>query len=163
MISIIVAIARNYAIGKNNDLLWHLPADLKRFKQITSGKCVVMGKKTWESLPLKPLPGRKNIIITDNPDDCFNCSFTANSIDDAIRQCSDSGEVFVIGGGSVYRQFMDIADRLYITWVDRDYEADTFFPEISEDIWEPIETDGDHLDEKNGFTYRYVIYQRRKS
>ncbi len=161
MISIIVAIARNYAIGRNNDLLWHLPADLKRFKQITSGKCVVMGKKTWESLPIKPLPGRKNIIITDNPDDCFNCSFTANSINDAIKQCSDSGEVFVIGGGSVYRQFMDIADRLYITWVDRDYEADTFFPEISADIWEPIATSDDHFDETNGFTYRYVTYQRR--
>jgi len=162
MISIIVAIAKNYAIGKNNDLLWHLPEDLKRFKRLTSGHCLLMGKKTWESLPVKPLPGRKNIILTDNPADCFNCSYTAFSIKDALVKCAGCEEVFVIGGGSVYRQFMDIADRLLITWVDKDYDADTFFPEIDPTIWEAVETEGDYFDEKNGFSYRYITYQRRQ-
>jgi dihydrofolate reductase len=161
MISIIVAIARNYAIGKDNDLLWHLPDDLRRFKRITSGQCVVMGKKTWESLPLRPLPGRKNIILTDNPEDCFECSHTAFSIDDALDKCAGSKEVFVIGGGSVYRQFMDVADRLYITWVDKDYEADTFFPEIDPQIWKSTEEEGPFFDEANNFHYRYVTYLRR--
>jgi len=161
-ISIIVAVARNNAIGLNNELLWHLPADLKRFKRITSGKCVIMGKKTWESLPVKPLPGRKNIILTDNPGDCFNCSHTSFSIDDALAQCSECDEAFVIGGGSVYRQFMELADRLYITHVDRDYEADTFFPAIDPAVWEVGEVEGDFFDEANGFKYRYITYRRRK-
>lgn len=161
MISIIVAIAKNSAIGRNNELLWHLPADLKRFKRLTSGHCVLMGKKTWESLPVRPLPGRKNIILTDNPDDCFNCSHTAFSIDEALAQCKECEEIFVIGGGSVYRQFMEIADRLLITWVDRDYEADTWFPEIDPAVWEETERDGDFFDEANGFTYRYITYLRR--
>ena len=161
MISIIVAIAKNYAIGKNNDLLWHLPADLKRFKRLTSGNCVVMGKKTWESLPVKPLPGRKNIILTDNPADCFECSHTALTIEEALTQCRGCEEVFVIGGGSVYLQFMDIADRLYITWVDREFDADTWFPEIDPVVWEETEREGDFFDEPNGFTYRYTTYLRR--
>ncbi|MBE0673779.1 MAG: dihydrofolate reductase [Bacteroidales bacterium] len=162
MISIIVAIARNYAIGRNNDLLWHLPDDLRRFKRITAGHCVIMGKKTWESLPVRPLPGRRNIILTDNPGDCFDCSHTSFSIEDALKQCSDCSEVFVIGGGSVYRQFMDIADRLLITWVDKDYEGDTFFPEIDPDIWEVSDNEGDYFDDANGFTYRYVTYLRKE-
>jgi dihydrofolate reductase len=163
MISIIVAIAKNYAIGKDNNLLWHLPDDLKRFKKLTLGQCILMGKKTWESLPVRPLPGRKKVILTDNPEDCFNCSFTAFSIEDALRQCEGCEEVFVIGGGSVYRQFMDIADRLYITWVDKDYDADTFFPFIDPGVWQEVDNEGDYFDEKNGFTYRYTTYERRLS
>lgn len=162
MISIIVAIAKNYAIGKDNDLLWHLPDDLRRFKRLTSGQCVVMGKKTWESLPVRPLPGRKNIILTDNPEDCFDCSHTAFSIDDALGKCAGTDEVFIIGGGSVYRQFMDVANRLYITWVDKDYEADTFFPEIDPRIWKSTEEEGPFFDETNNFHYRYVTYLRRE-
>jgi dihydrofolate reductase len=163
MLSIIVAVAKNMAIGRNNELLWHLPADLRRFKKLTRGHCVLMGKKTWESLPLKPLPGRRNIILTDNPDDCFDCSETVFSVEDALARCSNCSEVFVIGGGSVYRQLMPLADRLYITWVDREYEADTFFPAINPEEWEELEREGDFYDEDNGFTYRYVTYCRRKS
>jgi dihydrofolate reductase len=115
MISIIVAVSDDWGIGKNNELLWHIPEDLKRFKRLTLGKCVIMGKKTWESLPRKPLPDRKNIVLTDIPGECIDCSFTAYSIPDALSNCEKDQEVFVIGGGSVYRQFMPVADRLYIT------------------------------------------------
>ena len=161
MITIIVAIARNNAIGRNNDLLWHLPADLKRFKLITSGHCVLMGKRTWESLPVKPLPGRKNVVLTDDPDDCFDCSFTARSIEQALEECRDCEEVFVIGGGMVYNQFMELADRLLITVVDKDYEADTFFPEIDTAVWEQAEVEGPWYDDTNDFHYSYVTWHRR--
>ena len=106
MISIIVAVSDDWGIGKDNELLWHIPEDLRRFKQLTMGKCVIMGKRTWESLPRKPLPGRNNIVITDIPHECIDCSVTAYSIEDALGKCNRDEEIFVIGGGSVYRQFM---------------------------------------------------------
>lgn len=150
------------AIGLNNRLLWHLPEDLRRFKRLTTGHCVVMGKRTWESLPVRPLPGRRNIVLTDKPNECFECSETAYSVEGALNLCKASSDVFVIGGGSVYRQFMPFADRLYITMVDKDYEADTFFPRIDPGEWELIEEEGDFRDEKNDFVYRYLVYRRRR-
>ncbi len=161
MITIIVAIARNRAIGMNNDLLWHLPEDLKRFKRITSGHCVLMGKKTWESLPVKPLPGRKNIVLTDNPDECFDCDHTARSLEEALNVCRDSGDIFVIGGGMIYSQFMNLADRLMITEVDKEFTADTFFPAIDTSVWEEVEREGPWYDKKNDFNYSYVTWERR--
>ena len=115
MISIIVAIAENYAIGKNNDLLWHIPGDLKRFKKLTVGHTVVMGKKTYESLPRKPLPERLNIVITDDPGDSFDECITVFTIEDAVKKLDPAHENFIIRGASVYRQFLPLADRLYIT------------------------------------------------
>ncbi|MCK7533995.1 MAG: dihydrofolate reductase [Marinilabiliales bacterium] len=112
MITIIVAVDRNNGIGYGNRLLVHLPGDLRRFKNITMGHCLIMGKKTWESLPNKPLAGRKNIVITDNELDCFNCAETARSVEHALQLCDEGKEIFIIGGGSVYRQFMPLADRL---------------------------------------------------
>lgn len=138
MISIIAAISENLGIGKDNKLLWYIPDDLRKFKKLTTGKCVVMGKKTWESLPVKPLPGRKNIVLTDNPHDCFNCDFTALSIDEALKACAGYDEIFIIGGGSVYRQFMPLASRLYITHVHEITPSDTFFPEIDAQEWETV-------------------------
>ena len=114
-ISIIVAIAQNYAIGKDNKLLWHLSDDLKRFKKITSGHYVIMGKLTYLSLPVRPLPNRTNMIITDNPDDNFEGCMTVYSIDEVLNECPENQESFIIGGGSIYRQFMPIAQKLYIT------------------------------------------------
>jgi dihydrofolate reductase len=122
-----------------------------------------MGKKTWESLPKKPLPGRKNIVLTDDPDEVLDLCITAYSIEDALDKCKKDEEIFIIGGGSIYRQFMPIADRLYITHVHRHTSADTFFPEIDPLIWEPIEREEHKNKGENHLSYTYIIYQRKKS
>lgn len=163
MISLIVAISENNAIGKNNELLCHIPNDLKRFKKLTTGNCVIMGKRTWESLPKRPLPGRTNIVLTDNPSECFDCGLTAYSIEDALKKCDHNKEVFIIGGGSVYNQFLPIADKLYITHIHKSFEADTFFPEIDRNIWEVIETEEHKSDEETDFSYSYVTYGRKRN
>jgi dihydrofolate reductase len=162
MISIIVAVSEDLGIGKDNDLLWHISEDLKRFKKLTFGNTVIMGKKTWESLPRKPLPGRKNIVLTDDPHESIDSSVTAYSIDDALSKCEKGEEIFVMGRGSVYRQFMPIADRLYITHVHKKASADIFFPEIDPLLWEAIEREEFKSVEKNGIPYTYVIYRRIK-
>jgi dihydrofolate reductase len=162
MISIIVAVSEDWGIGKDNELLWHIPEDLKRFKKLTFGNTVIMGKKTWESLPRRPLPGRKNVVLTDDLQDCIDCSVTAYSIEDALGKCEKEKEIFVIGGGSVYRQFMPIADRLYITHVHRKAPADVFFPEIDFNIWEVIEKEEFKGGDKNDIPYTYIIYERRE-
>lgn len=159
--SIIVAIAENYAIGKNNQLLWHIPEDLKRFKRITSGHYLVMGKKTFESLPVRPLPDRTSLVLSDIPGDKIAGCVMAYSIDEAIEKCPDE-ECFVIGGGMVYRQFLPIADKLYITWVHKTFEADTFFPEINLDDWELIESEQHGPEGKNDFSYTYAVYKRKR-
>jgi dihydrofolate reductase len=162
MISLIVAIAENNAIGKDNELLWHIPDDLRRFKKLTSGHCVIMGKRTWNSLPVRPLPGRTNIVLTDNPSECFDCGLTAYSIEDALQKCNDDNEVFIIGGGTVYNQFLKIADRLYITHVHKKFSGDTFFPVIDPVIWEVIESEEHKSDSNTDFPYTYVTYQRKR-
>lgn len=162
MISIIAAISDDWGIGKENRLLWHIPDDLKRFKQLTMGKCVIMGKRTWESLPKKPLPGRYNIVITDVPGECIDCSMTAYSIEDAISKCDSGQEIFVIGGGSVYRQFMPVADRLYITHVHRKAEADVWFPRIDRRKWKVIDSQECVSRDEGEIPYSYVIYERKK-
>lgn len=161
MISIIVAIASNGAIGMNNDLLWHIPEDLKRFKKLTTGNCIIMGKNTWYSLPRRPLPDRMNIVLTDDPCECMDDCITAYSIEDAISKCTGGRELFIIGGGMVYRQFMEIADRLIVTHVHRDFEADTFFPEIDSDTWKEVERSDHGPGEKYDFSYSYVTYLRK--
>lgn len=162
MISIIVAVSEDLGIGNNNELLWHLPEDMKRFRMLTYGKTVIMGKKTWESLPKKPLPGRKNIVITDVPGECIDCSVTAYSIDDALSKCEKGEEIFVIGGGSIYRQFMNIADRLYITHVHKKAPADVYFPKIERGVWKVIEKEEFKPLEKEGIPYTYIIYERKR-
>ena len=161
MISIIVAIAEDNGIGYKNELLWHLPEDMKRFRKLTLGHTVIMGKKTWESLPKKPLSGRKNIIITDDPLDRFESGLAAYSIEDALSKCEVNEEIFIIGGGSIYRQFMAVADRLLITHIHKKAPADIYFPVIDPEIWEPIEKE-DHLqDDTSQIPYTYIIYRRR--
>jgi dihydrofolate reductase len=162
MIAIIVAVSEDYGIGKDNELLFRIPEDMKRFKNLTYGKCVIMGKKTWESLPKKPLPGRKNIVLTDDPLVHIDNSITAYSIEDALAKCGKDEEIFIIGGGSIYKQFMPLADRLYITHVHKKAPADTFFPQIDTVMWEPIEKE-DHIDEGYGnLSYTYTVYRRIK-
>jgi dihydrofolate reductase len=162
MISIIVAVADDWGIGRDNELLWHIPEDLKRFKKLTTGNAVIMGKKTWDSLPKKPLPGRKNIVLTDNQKDSFEGAMVALSIDEALKYCENGEEVFIIGGGSVYRQFMTIADRLYITHVHKTAPADIYFPEIDPQKWEVTESENGTAEIDGGITYTYTIYNRRK-
>lgn len=138
-ISIIVAIAKNYAIGKDNKLLWHISADLKRFKKLTTGNTIIMGRKTYLSLPRKPLPDRKNIVLTRSKNFEAEGCVVVNNIEQVFENLSPNNENFVIGGESVYKMFMPYANKLYLTVVDREYEADTFFPEINFDEWKVIE------------------------
>ncbi len=160
-LSIIVAIAKNYAIGKDNQLLWHLSEDLKRFKQLTTNHTIVMGKKTFESLPIRPLPNRRNIVITDDINEKIEGCLMAYSIDEAIDQCDDNQENFIIGGASIYTQFMPIATKFYLTKVHKDFEADTFYPEIDFSEWEIIEKQENLFDEKSGLSYSYLVYKRK--
>ena len=161
MISIIVAVSDDWGIGKDNELLWNISEDLKRFKRLTTGNTVIMGKKTWESLPRRPLPGRTNIVLTDDPKEIIDGSVTAYSIEDALSKCEKGKEIFVIGGGSVYRQFMQVADRLYITHVHKKAPADVYFPEIDLNIWEVVEKEDFKTMGDNIIPYTYVIYGRR--
>ncbi len=157
--SIIVALAKNRGIGKNNDLLWYISDDLKRFKRITTGNTIIMGRNTFKSLPKGPLPNRKNIVITDNPEDCSlpenypdrDCMMV-NSIEKAIKACNPKHENFVIGGGSIYEQFLPHADKLYLTLVHENADADVYFPKYNDGNWVEIERE-DHLDEKPAYSY----------
>ena len=160
-ISIIVAIAQNFAIGKNNDLLFHLPTDLKRFKSITTGHSLIMGRNTLLSLPKWPLPNRRHIVITDKKDDVFPGCEVDFSIEEAIEKVKDEKEAFVIGGGMIYKQFYPLAGKLYLTMVHQPFEADVFFPEIDFNEWEENERE-DLFDEKNDFKYSNINLQRKK-
>ena len=162
MISIIVAIAENYAIGKKGDLLCHMPADLKHFKEITSGKTVMMGERTFFSLPKHPLPNRRNIVLTDVPGKTFEGAEAVYSLDEAVHAIQSNEEAFVIGGGMVYRQMMERADKLYITHIHHSWsDADTFFPEIDPEIWKQLSAERHEADEKNPYDYTFAEYGRR--
>lgn len=157
-ISIIVAVAQNNAIGKDNQLLWHIPADLKRFKLLTTGHTIVMGKRTFESLPIRPLPNRRSVVISDIAGEEIEGCTMAYSIEDAVEKMVSENENFIIGGGSVYRQFLPLAQRLYLTIVQKDFAADTFFPEIDYSEWETIEHE-DHSGEE--LPYNYITLKRK--
>lgn len=159
--SIIVAIADNNAIGKNNKLLWHIPDDLKRFKKITTGHYLIMGKNTYESLPVRPLPNRTSIVLSDIPGERIEGCIMAYSFEEAIEKCPDNETSFVIGGGMVYRQFLPIASRLYITRVHKSFDADTFFPEVDFNEWELIENEEHEPDGNHDFSYTYTVYKRK--
>jgi len=161
MLSIIVAIAENRAIGKNNSLLWHISEDLKRFKTITSGHKIIMGRNTYLSLPKRPLPNRTSIVISDIPGESFNGTHTVSSIEEAVKLVSDQEEAFVIGGAMVYRQFLPLAGKLYLTLVHRDYEADAFFPEIDFNRWEETERlTSEDPEQKLAFTFLTLIRKK---
>ena len=162
MLSIIVAIAENYAIGKKGNLLCHLPEDLKHFKTITSGKTVLMGERTFYSLPKHPLPNRRNIVLTDVAGKFFDGAEAVYSIDEMVKLINSEEEAFVIGGGMVYRQMMPLADKLYITHIHHSWEdADTFFPEIDSSIWKQISAEYHEADDKNPYDYTFAEYGRR--
>jgi dihydrofolate reductase len=161
MISIIVAVSEDLGIGKDNELLWRIPEDLKRFRRLTTGNAIIMGKKTWESLPKRPLPERKNIVLTDIPDEEIDGAITAYSIEDALSLCDRGKEIFIIGGGSIYRQFINLADRLYITHVHKEAPADVYFPVIDKKLWKVIENE-DYTDTDGDIPpYTYTVYERK--
>ena len=160
-ISIIVAIAENNAIGKDNRLLWHLPEDLKRFKRITKGHKIIMGKNTYFSLPKRPLPDRVSVVLTDQPGELIDTCQMAYSIDEVLSKCDDEQENFIVGGASVYKQFLPYAQKLYITWVKAVFEADTFFPDIDPAIWEVVDSEPHEKDEKHPYPYTFVTYLKK--
>ncbi len=158
-ISIIVAVAENMAIGLDNKLLWKLSDDLKRFKRFTTGHTVLMGRNTYLSLPNGALPHRKNIVITDKQEDSFPGCAMAYSIEQAL-ELTDGDECFIMGGGMIYRQFLPVAGKLYLTTVHHSFEADTYFPEIDFSEWEEIETEHVDADEKNEYPHTFRLLVR---
>ncbi|MCM1519783.1 MAG: dihydrofolate reductase [Lachnoclostridium sp.] len=160
-ISIIVAVAHGGAIGRNGDLLYHISADLKRFKTLTTGHTIIMGRKTFESFPKGPLPDRSNIVITRNAGYSREGITTAHSLTEAISLATDDDNLYIIGGGEIYRQAMPIADELLITEIDAEAEdADTFFPVINPEVWHQVESSEIFTDPRSGVRYRFVRYLR---
>ena len=159
-LSIIVAIAQNQAIGRNNDLIWHISDDLKRFKLLTSGHPVIMGRKTWDSLPKKPLPKRRNIVLTHDPDFHPEGAEVAHTVQQAMDLVHDEEETFIMGGAAIYNLFLPFTQRLYVTWVYEQFEADVFFPIIDPTVFRLINQTEKTLDEGSQLTYNYAEYER---
>jgi dihydrofolate reductase len=159
-LSIIVAMAKNRVIGVNNTLPWHLPADLKHFKALTMGHHIIMGRKTYESIG-KPLPGRTSVVVTRNADYAPPGVVVVNSLEAAIPACGDDGEIFVIGGAELYRQAINLADRIYLTEIDADISGDAHFTELDRKLWQETGRVSHAPDEKNLYSYHFVIYDRK--
>jgi len=158
IITIIAAIANNNALGKDNKLIWHLSADLKRFKKLTTGHHIIMGRKTYESIG-KPLPNRTTIIITKNKNYKQENCLIAHSLNEAIKMVKNDLNPFIIGGAQIYKQAITLADKLDITYVHQDFEADVFFPEIDLDKWNEISRETFKADEKNKYNYSFVTFE----
>ncbi len=159
MITIIAALGKNNELGKDNDLIWHLPNDLKRFKKVTAGHHVIMGRKTYESLG-KPLPNRTNIIITRNSNYQANGCVIAHSLEEAIEVAKEDANPYILGGAEIYKQAMHIADCLDLTHVNAALDADAFFPEIDTKIWKET-TRKNHLkDDRHQYDYSFVTYKK---
>jgi dihydrofolate reductase len=157
MIIMIAAVAENNALGKENDLVWHLPNDFKRFKALTTGHYIIMGRKTFESFP-KPLPNRTHVVITRqknyNPEGCI----VVDSIEKALAVCPQKETSFIIGGGEIYKLGLAYADQLEITKVHHDFDADTFFPEINLKEWKEVQSEFNSKDDKHSFDYTYQTF-----
>lgn len=161
MISVIVALTNNGAIGRRGDLLFHISDDLRRFKSLTTGHPIIMGRKTFESFPKGPLPGRRNIVITRNGDWHHEGVETAPSLGEALKLAADNNP-YIIGGGQIYDSALPLADRLCLTEIDTVCDdADTFFPEIKWDEWKETECSDYFTDQKSGVRYRFVTYDRK--
>jgi len=157
----IAAIGKNFELGKNNQLLCHLPADLKRFKEITLGYPVMMGDKTWESLPVKPLPKRRNIVITLDKNASYNDCEMVHTLDDAVALVKNEEKAFVIGGATIYKLFIDRIETLYLTRIEADFEADVFFPIVDFTQWQMLEEVVYEKNEKNCFEMRFQVFKRK--
>lgn len=162
MLSIIVAVAKNNAIGKDNKLLWHLPEDLKRFKRLTMNKNIIMGKKTFESLG-RVLPNRKHIILCNDKNLIIDDEnvLVLDNVSKLDSYINTKEENFVIGGGTIYKLLMPYVSKLYVTHIDEDFEGDVYFPEIDFNIWEKISEENGITNEENPYSYKYVTYIRK--
>ena len=158
-VSIVVAISQNHAIGKDNKLLWYLPNDLKHFKTITTGHTVIMGRKTYESVG-KPLPNRRNIIITRQNITIEGCE-VVSSIEAALALCADEAEVFIVGGAEIYRQSLHLTDRIYLTIVHKEFDGDSYFPEIEANVWKETAREDHEPDIKNSLPYSFITFERQ--
>lgn len=160
--NLIVAISENNAIGKSGDLLCHLPNDLKYFKQLTTDATVVMGKNTFLSLPRRPLPNRRNIVLTRDTAFAYENTEVAHSIEELRLMLHEQENVFIIGGGKVYEQFLPIVDKLYITHIHHSWEdADTFFPAINPAVWQCISEEHHAIDERHAYAYTFAVYTKK--
>jgi len=159
-ISIIAAMSSNRVIGFNDDLPWHLPPDLRRFKELTMGHHMIMGRKTFDTVG-RPLPGRVTIVVTRQSDFCHQDVLVAHSIDDALRLAQNEEEVFIAGGGEIYRLTLGVADRIYLTVIDREFEGDTFFPIFDESDWQTVEVQEFPSDEQNPLGFAFLTLDRR--
>ncbi len=154
----IVAVAANGVIGRDGELPWHLPEDLKHFKRLTLGKPVVMGRKTWESIG-RPLPGRHNVVITRTPGYSADGASVANSPDAAIELLAGEPEIMIIGGGAIYRAFLEHASRIYLTEVDTEVEGDATFPGLGEE-WQHVSRESHAADERHAYAYTFIQLDR---
>lgn len=164
-VSIVVAVSDNNAIGAGGTLLWHLPKDMQYFKQLTWGHHVLMGRKTWESLPEKfrPLPGRVNIVVTRQKDFKPEGCLVAGDVDEAIAFAKNGGEteLMVIGGGEIYKQIFDKTDKVYLTRVHATFiDADTFSPELSSEVWKELNREEHAADEKHQYAFEFIVLER---
>ena len=161
MIIIIAAIGLNNELGKDNDLIWHLPADLKRFKKVTRGHAIIMGRNTFESIG-KPLPNRRSIIITRNISYKKEGCDVVHSLEEAINLIKDQKNAFIIGGAQIYKEAIEkqLVDQLDITKVHQNFEADVFFPTIDQSVWEEISEETFLPDDKNHYTYSFISYKK---
>lgn len=164
ILSLIAAVANNNVIGNDNKLIWHMPADLKRFKKTTMGHSILMGRKTWESIG-KPLKGRQNLVLTRKEFFLAEGCEVVHSIDQAIKKTKHEKEVFVIGGSDIYEQCIDLfyTRRMYITRIYANFDGDAFFPDIDEEQWELEDMEEFDADEKNKYPYAFLKYKKRKS
>ncbi|MBC5775042.1 dihydrofolate reductase [Pontibacter sp. KCTC 32443] len=161
MIAIVVAVAENNVIGKDNQLIWYLPADLRFFKNLTMGHPIIMGRKTYESIG-KPLPGRTTVIITRQQDFEAPGCIVVNSIDEAIAEAHKlDQDIYIIGGAEIYKQALAKTDTIYLTRVHHTFDGDTFFPEINESDWEVASEDKHEPDEKNKCSYSFITLKRK--
>jgi dihydrofolate reductase len=158
IVAIIVAIGENNAIGKNNQLLWHMPNDLKHFKDVTSGRTIIMGRKTFDSVG-KPLPKRRNIVVTRQDITIPGCEIV-KSIQDGLALCKGEDEVFIGGGAEIYKLAMHLTDRIYLTIIHKSFDADTFFPEIDRKEWKEVSREDYQPDEKNPLPYSFITLER---
>jgi dihydrofolate reductase len=161
MIAIVVAAAENNVIGKDNGLIWHLPADLRHFKQITMGHPILMGRKTYESIG-KPLPGRTSIIITTQQDYSAEGCIVTHSLHEALERAKQSNEsLYIIGGAEIYKQALPLTDTIYLTRLHHTFDGDVYFPELKEAEWETMEQEHHEPDEKNKYSYSFLTLKRK--
>ena len=160
-ITLIAAVSENNALGKNNQLIWHLSEDLKRFKRLTQGHSIIMGRKTFESMP-KALPNRKNIILTRNKGYKVQNAWVVHTIEEALKLTEGDSQPFIIGGGEIYKLFLYHADSIELTRVHRNFEADTFFPEIDYKNWELVEEEKHLSSENQPYDYSYLKFRKIK-